>query len=127
MTKNFLLSGFIGSLFYFLLGWLVYGILLKENTTGEESLFFIYLGYLFFAFIFSFIFTKLSIISKFKTGFSAGLVIGLFYVLSWYFFMNMEFDLIEFLKELFIGTLMAALVAGVVAFVNGKINMKKGG
>ena len=54
-------------------------------------------------------------------------MIGLFYVLSWYFFMNMEFDLIEFLKELFIGTLMAALVAGAVAFVNGKINLKKGG
>lgn len=34
----------------------------------------------------------------------------------------MEFDLNEFLQEVVIGTLMTAIVADVVAFVNGKID-----
>ncbi len=114
MTKKILISGLVGTL--------VYGIILTESTTGEESMLFIFLGCLFFSFIFSYVFVSLTAISQFKEGFSAGLVIGLLYVLSWYFFMNMEFDLNEFLQEVVIGTLMTAIVAGVVAFVNGKID-----
>jgi len=122
MTKKILISGLVGTLAYFFLGWLVYGIIFTESTTGEESMLFIFLGCLFFSFIFSYGFVSLTAISQFKEGFSAGLVIGLLYVLSWYFFMNMEFDLNEFLQEVVIGTLMTAIVAGVVAFVNGKID-----
>jgi len=122
MTKKILISGLVGTLAYFFLGWLVYGIIFTESTTGEESMLFIFLGCLFFSFIFSYGFVSLTAISQFKEGFSAGLVIGLLYVLSWYFFMNMEFELNEFLQEVVIGTLMTAIVAGVVAFVNGKID-----
>jgi Na+/proline symporter len=122
MTKKILISGLVGTLVYFFLGWLVYGIILTESTTGEESMLFIFLGCLFFSFIFSYVFVSLTAISHFKEGFSAGLVIGLLHVLSWYFFMNMEFDLNEFLQEVVIGTLMTAILAVVVAFVNGKID-----
>jgi hypothetical protein len=52
MTKKILISGLVGTLAYFFLGWLVYGIILTESKTGEESMLFIFLGCLFFSFIF---------------------------------------------------------------------------
>jgi hypothetical protein len=34
MFKKILLSGIIGAVVYFLLGWLAYGILLADKSTG---------------------------------------------------------------------------------------------
>jgi len=35
MTKKILLSGIVGTIVYYLLGWLVYGFILPEKSTGE--------------------------------------------------------------------------------------------
>jgi len=45
-AKNLLVSGIAGSVAYFLLGWLFYGILFTSlfTTGGEENLLFIYIG-----------------------------------------------------------------------------------
>ncbi len=56
MTKQLFLSGIAGFVVYFLLGWLAYGILFTEETTGEESMLFIALGCLFYAFVYATIF-----------------------------------------------------------------------
>lgn len=121
MTKQLFLSGIAGFVVYFLLGWLAYGILFTEETTGEESMLFIALGCLFYAFLYATIFTRWANISTFSTGLKAGAILGLLYELSWKFFMTTgAIDVLPFLKGLIINVLMTALMAGVVAYVNGK-------
>ena len=121
MTKQLFLSGIAGFAVYFLLGWLAYGILFTEETTGEESMLFIALGCLFYAFVYATIFTRWANIATFSTGLKAGAILGLLYELSWKFFMTTgAIDVLPFLKSLIINVLMTALMAGVVAYVNGK-------
>ena len=123
MTKKLFFSGIIGAIFYFVLGWLVYGILFTENTTGEESMLYIALGCLFYAFIYAVIFTRWANITTFSTGLKAGAVLGLLYGLSWYFFfLKGDFDFIYFLKEILINVVMSALTGGVIAYVIGKVS-----
>jgi hypothetical protein len=89
MTKKILLSGIVGTIVYYLLGWLAYGLFLPEKSTGEEeSMLFIFLGCLFYAFLIAYVFCKLAQLTSFKTGFTAGLVMGILYAMVWYFFMN---------------------------------------
>lgn len=69
MTKNLLFSGIAGTIVYFLLGWLVYGILFPDLVSEGEStsLLYIFLGCLFYAFIYAVIFTRWANITNFKT------------------------------------------------------------
>lgn len=123
MNKSLLYSGVVGTIVYYLLGWLVYGILFPDLATGEESPLFIFLGCLFYAFIFAVIFTRWTNISTFSTGFNAGLIVGVLYAMSYHLFMisgSGSFDFIPFLKEIVIGGLMTAALAGATAFVIGK-------
>jgi hypothetical protein len=76
---------------------------------------------LFNAFVYATIFTRWANISTFSTGLKAGAILGLLYELSWKFFMTTgAIDVLTFLKGLIINVLMTALMAGVVAYVNGK-------
>ena len=123
MNKSLLYSGLVGTIVYCLLGWLVYGILFPDLAPREESPLFISLGCLFYAFIFAVIFTRWTSISKFSTGFNAGLIIGVLYAMSYHFFIisgSGSFDFITFLKEIVIGSLMTAALAGSTAFVIDK-------
>ena len=121
MTKKILLSGIVGTIVYYLLGWLVYGLILPEKSTGEESMLFIFLGCLFYAFLIAYVFCKLAQLSSFKTGFTAGLVMGILYAMVWYFFMNWEFKPMALIEEIIIGGLMTSVLGGAVAYVNGKV------
>ena len=121
MTKKNLLSGIVGTIVYYLLGWLVYGFILPEKSTGEESMLFIFLGCLFYAFLIAYVFCKLAQLTSFKTGFTAGLVMGILYAMVWYFFMNWEFKPIALIEEIIIGGLMTAVLGGAIAYVNGKV------
>ena len=121
MTKKILLSGIVGTIVYYLLGWLVYGLILPEKSTGEESMLFIFLGCLFYAFLIAYVFCKLAQLSSFKTGFTAGLVMGILYAMVWYFFMNWEFKPMALIEEIIIGGLMTSVLGGAVAYVYGKV------
>lgn len=121
MTKKILLSGIVGTIVYYLLGWLVYGFILPEKSTGEESMLFIFLGCLFYAFLIAYVFCKLAQLTSFKTGFTAGLVMGILYAMVWYFFMNWEFKPMAIIEEIIVGGLMTAVLGGAVAYVNGKV------
>ena len=121
MTKKILLSGIVGTIVYYLLGWLVYGLILPEKSTGEESMLFIFLGCLFYAFLIAYVFCKLAQLTSFKTGLTAGLVMGILYAMVWYFFMNWEFKPMALIEEIIIGGLMTAVLGGAVAYVNGKV------
>lgn len=123
MTKKLFLSGITGFVVYFLLGWLAYGILFTEDTTGEESLLFIALGCLFYAFIYATIFTRWANITTFTTGLKAGAILGLLYELSWsFFFTSGTIEIFPFIKGILIGVVLTSLMAGVIAYVNGKVS-----
>lgn len=62
-------------------------------------------------------------ITNFKTGFNAGLILGLLYTLSWHFFMQHgEIEVLYFAKAIIILSLINGFLAGTVAFVNGKVS-----
>jgi len=93
-------------------------------SEGEStSLLYIFLGCLFYAFIYAVIFTRWANITNFKTGFNAGLVLGLLYSLSWHFFMQHgAIDALYFAKAIILASLINGFVAGTDAFVNGKVS-----
>ena len=68
MTKNLLFSGMAGTIVYFLLGWLFYGILFPDlvNEGESTSLLYIFLGCLFYSFIYAVIFTRWANITNLK-------------------------------------------------------------
>ncbi|MFM2213693.1 MAG: hypothetical protein RL427_956, partial [Bacteroidota bacterium] len=62
-VKNFMVGGIVGGVADFLMGWLLYGILLKDTFpkpqgAGPENMLFIFLGCLCFGFLLSFIFAQ---------------------------------------------------------------------
>ena len=125
MTKNLLFSGIAGTNVYFLLGWLVYGILFPDLVCEGEStsLLYIFLGCLFYAFIYAVIFTRWANITNFKTGFNAGLILGLLYALSWHFFMQHgEIEVLYYAKAIIISSLINGYLAGTITFVNEKVS-----
>lgn len=123
MIKNLFLSGFAGTVVYYLLGWLVYGFLFPDLTSGDESPLGILFGCLFYTFIFAVIFTRWANMTDFKTGFYAGLTLGVLYSLSWYFFAyDGHFDWTDLIKQILIGGLMTPFMAGTVSFVNGRVS-----
>ncbi|MDI5949452.1 hypothetical protein [Flavobacterium yafengii] len=125
-VKFFLVSGIVGGIVQFLLGWLFYGILFKNSfpSDGNENMLFIFLGCMTFGFFVSYIFTKWAGISNAATGLKAGAVIGLFMSLYSNFFMNSMTSEINYQTmglDIVITIVMAALVGAVIALVNGKI------
>ena len=123
MNKNVFISGIGGTIIYYLLGWFVYGFLFPEMTTGDESPLGIFLGCLFYVFIYAVIFVRWANITDFKSGFMAGLLLGLLYALSWQSFAyEGYFEMNDFIKEVLIGALTSAIGAGAVGFIYGKIS-----
>ena len=82
---------------------------------------FIFLGCLSFAFLLAYVYSKLAQVSSIKTGFSSGIIIGILYALTWYFFVSNEFDLRKIVEEIVIRGLMTGITGGFIAYVNGKI------
>jgi len=123
MNKSLLFSGVVGTIVYYLLGWLVYGVIFPDLAGGEQNPLFILLGCLFYAFIFAVLFSRWTSIRKFSSGFNAGLILGVLYAVSFYFFKISEggsFDIQPFLKEIVIGGLMTGITSGAIALVIGK-------
>jgi len=82
---------------------------------------FIITGCLSFAFLLAYFYSKLVQISSFITGFNAGIVIGILYALTWYFFISLEFDFRKIVEEIVIGGLMIRITGDIIGYVNGKI------
>ncbi len=127
-TKNFLVSGIVGGIVYFLLGWLFYGILFKDfvpqpSEESSESMILIFLGSITFGLFLAYIYTKWGQITTAATGAKAGAVIGLFLGLFWNFFsaamsgMDYQYFGIDMIATI----IMSAITGAVVAAVNGKI------
>lgn len=125
-AKIFLISGIVGGIIDFLLGWVFYGILFKDYFPSSENMnmIFIFLGCMTFGFFVSYIFNKWAGISNISTGLTAGAVIGFFLGLHGNFFMNstaMEINYQTMGLDIAISIVLSALVGATVAFTNGKL------
>lgn len=123
--KKFLLAGLAGTIVYFLLGWLFYGILFTDiypSNPDEQHLHMVFLGCLVHAFFISYIFNQWAGITNWMSGAQAAALIGFMTALSMNFFMysNKAFDFTPFALDVAITTVMSAITGAVIAMVSEK-------
>ncbi|MBT8259957.1 MAG: hypothetical protein KJN82_01480 [Bacteroidia bacterium] len=127
-TKNFLISGIVGGIVNFLLGWLFYGLLFVDSFPQPEessnTLIMIFLGCLTFGLFLAYIFTQWAQITTVSTGAKAGAIIGIFMGFYFNFFnmaMNTEATYQLFALDLGISIIMTAITGAIIALINGKL------
>ena len=127
-VKNFIVGGIVGGIVDFLMGWLVYGMLLKDTFPMEagakENMLFIFLGCMSFGFLISYVFSQGEGISNVGSGIKMALGIALFMALCSNFFMNMTKETIDVKLtaiDVVASMVLATAVGAAVAMVNGKM------
>lgn len=124
-VKNFLVSGVVGGIVNFLLGWVFYGMLFKDiYPEGENmNLLFTFLGCITSGLFIAYIFTKWAGITNSVTGIKAGAVIGFFTSLSMNLFMysNRTVNYQNMALDVIITIVISAFMGAAIAFVNGKM------
>lgn len=128
-TKNFLASGLVGGIVYFLLGWLFFGILFVDffpNQPEEDThtLLMILLGCLTYGFFIAYIFGKWAQISTAVAGAKAAAVIAVFISLFYNFFhmaMNSEATYEMFALDTVLTIVSSAITGAVIAMVSSKM------
>ena len=93
-AKKFLVSGIVGGLVNFLLGWLLYGIVFESQFPVKEgdvmNITMIALSSLLSGLFVAYIFTKWAHISNWITRIKSGAILGLLLALYWNFFINVK-------------------------------------
>jgi hypothetical protein len=127
-VKNFIVGGIVGGIVDFLLGWVVYGMLLHDMMPMEpgakENMVHIFLGCMSFGFLISWVFSQGEGISNVGAGIKMAIGIALFMGLCSHFFMNMTNDTIDckYMAIDILGSLVLATgVGAAVAAINGKM------
>ena len=125
-VKNFIVGGIVGGVVNYLLGWLIYGILLNDPTApnaGKENLMLIFAGCMIFGFLISYIFSQGEGITKcvpgIKVAAGAGLLTSLWFDCFYHMYDNLDYKMT--IMGAAISLVMAAFVGATVAVVNGKI------
>ena len=133
-VKNVSVSGIVGAIVNFLLGWLFYGMLFKDSypqpdeSEGSNSLIFIFLGCLVFSLFIAYIYDKWAQINTLATGAKAGAIIGLFMGLCYNLFsLAMSDECREWTMQLAvldtaINIVMTAITGAVIGMVLGKLD-----
>ena len=128
-VKNFIVGGIVGGIVDFLLGWLIWGILLKDtfpkpDGAGADNVMFIFLGCMAFGFLISYVFSQGEGISNIPAGIKMAIGIALFMSIANNFFMNMYSETLD-VKLMAIDILASIVVAtgvgAIVAYVNSKM------
>jgi hypothetical protein len=128
-VKNFIVGGIVGGIADFLLGWLIYGMLLKDyfpkpEGSGAENVTFIFLGCMCFGFMMSYIFNQGEGISKCVPGIKLAAGIAFFMSLSMNFFYGMYSETLNWqlvATDVLCSIVIASFVGAVIAVVNGKM------
>lgn len=129
-AKKFLVSGIVGGIVSYLLGWLLYGIVFKDQFPVKEgevmNMFMIAHGSLVTGLFIAFIFTKWANISNWKSGLKAGAVLGLFLALYYNSFANAmnantDIDCQMIGLDIALSIIMGAITGAVIAVVLEKM------
>lgn len=124
-VKNLLISSVAGSVVYFLLGWLFYGLLFTEiyPASDNENMLFVYLGCLTFCILLSYVFLQWAEIRVPQTGAKAGGIIGLLYGAGMNFFIysSQTPNYTNIFIDILINAMMGAIVGAFIAFVISKL------
>lgn len=138
MNSKAIIAGVLGGITAFLLGWLFYGILLKDTFAGmmgsatgvmradEEMIFWaLGLGNIIIGILFAYIFSTWAGIKTFMGGLQGGAVLGFLFTAGYDFIgygtSNM-FILNGVLLDCVVGTIMTGISAGVVGWWLGRSN-----
>lgn len=136
MTKKLILATLARSVVQFLLGWLIYGLLLanfmNSHTTHYEGLMkdmntgsfmiLIFISGLVMSFLISFIFQRWAKFGKFFMGLTAGMLLGFCLALSYdlYFLASMNiFSAGTMIVDVIANTVVVGIVGAVIAWVLG--------
>jgi len=124
-VKNFLVSGTVGGIVNFLLGWVFYGMLFPNIYPEDEemNLAFTFLGCLTSGLFVAYIFAKWASITTPLTGLKAGAIIGFFTSLSMNFFLysNKAANYQNIVLDVAISVVIGAIVGATVALILGKM------
>ena len=128
-VKNFFIGGIVGGIVDFLMGWLVWGILLKDTFpppegSGPENMVFIFLGCMSFGFMLSYIFAQGDGVSQCIPGIKVAIGIALFMSLANNFFYSMYKDTMDVKLvaiDVVASIVVAAVVGAAIAVTNGKM------
>jgi len=134
------MGGIAGGIASFLLGWLIYGMLMKDFYAGNCSdvaksavglmreppiMWALVVGNLGFGFFLSYVFNKWAMISTAGGGAMAGAVIGLLTAIGWDFIMYATMNLSNLtatIVDIIISTVISAIVGAVVGMASGMGN-----
>lgn len=133
MNTRLILATLAGGVIFFLLGWLVFGILLMDfyqaNITEYPGLWkempnlvLIALANLVFAFLLAFIFQRWAGITTFGRGFLSGLLVTVLIMLVfdiWMFAGMNLFKPVVLVVDVLVNTLMGGIVGGVIGWILG--------
>ncbi|MCF6130592.1 hypothetical protein L1S35_12985 [Flavobacterium sp. AS60] len=128
-VKNFFIGGIVGGIVDFLMGWLIWGILLKDTFpkpegAGPENMLFIFLGCMCFGFMLSYIFAQGEGVSQWMAGIKLAIGIALFMSLANNFFYSMYKDTMDVKLvaiDVVASIVVSAVVGAAIAFTNGKM------
>ena len=128
-VKNFLIGGIVGGIVDFLLGWVIYGMLLKDmfpkpDGAGAQNMLFIFLGCMSFGFMISYIFAQVGGVSELMKGIKIAAGVGLFMSLANNFFGCMYKDTMDVKMvaiDIVAAIVLSAVVGASIAMVTGKM------
>jgi hypothetical protein len=134
-TKKFLIGGITGGVAFFLLGWLVYGILLMDFMTSHSNStagvfrpmadmiwWAMIVGNLAMGLLLSYVLSKAGITSL-SAGFTTGAVVGLFWAVAvdcmMYAQVNL-YDTTAMAADIAASIVVTGIVGGIIGWVNSK-------
>lgn len=136
MIKKLVLASLAGSVVQFLLGWLIYGVLLAgfmnsqsahypgllKDMNSPDFIILIYLSGLMMSFFIAYVFLHWAKFETYMKGLTGGMFIGFFisltYDLSTYSMMNLMSGR-SMVVDIIIATIVTGIVGGVIAWVLG--------
>lgn len=133
MNSKLIIATIAGGVAYFLLGWLIYGILLMDfymaNTIQYPglwkempNLWLMFISNLLGAFLLAFIFHTWAGIKTFLGGLTGGLILGLILSLMWdlYFLSSMNLYSVSLVvADVLVGTLFTGIIGGLIGWILG--------
>lgn len=135
MNTKMLVAGLIGGVAFFLLGWLLYGILLMDTMSsysnaacmraeGDYNMPLLILGNLVWGFFVAYVFSHWASISTFATGAQRGALLGFMLSLAmncmWYAMSTCMTSFTGSIIDIVVSTVMWAIVGGIVGWWLGR-------